>query len=237
MTKIPTDKFKPKLGTMNAYLFENPDIGLKPTLFYDITIPLEPFKSGLNFESVLDVKSGLEYESGPVETSFCLNFIKFPVTNWLKFDGQSFKIAQDDADGSIYLGAAHNPVDIKLIRFRRLDGFKFRINCVLFCDFSFAGVADSETVDLITDIEFKGLVVGLDNGEYRQEDILKAKEIALRQGKRQVRKYLKEATRLYARERALEIASRLVDLSCYAEPESNAGRIVFRPRMSNEEKA
>jgi hypothetical protein len=218
MIKIPTDRFKPKPGTMHAYLFENPYAGIEPRLFYDIAIPLEPFDSGL------------DDEEQPVETLFSLNFITFPVTDWRKFDGQSFEMAQGDADGSIYLGSRHNPVDINLIRFTRLDGFLFRVKCSLSCNFEFERVAENATIELRTDVEFKGMVVGLGSKEYAREDILKAKEIASSQGNRQVRKYLKAIEKCNAKERALEISSRLVDLRCYAEPQVEAGRIVFKPK-------
>lgn len=219
MTQIPTNQFKPKLGTMRAHLFENPNAGIEPTLFYDITIPLELFDSGL------------DYELQPEETSFRLDSIKFPITDWRGFDGQLFEVAKDDADGSIYLGSAHNPVDINLIRFTRLGDFRFWIECMLFCDFGFERVADNATVELSADVEFEGMVVELNKREYTQEDILNAKEIATSRDNRQAHKYLKEVGRFYARERALEIASQLVDLAGYAEPESKEGRIVFKPRI------
>ena len=219
MAQIPTEKFKPELGTMNACIFENPSAGLEPTLFYDITIPLEPFDSGLS------------YESQPVKTSFRFNSIKFPVTDWRKFHGRSFQIEPDDADGSIYIGTIHNPVDIDLISFTRTGDFSFQIHCLLLCDFEFEMVAGSARVELDADVEFTGMEVTLKDTRHTPEDILKANEIASSQGKREAGKYLKEAARACRKARALEVASQLVELECYAEPESEEGRVVFKPHI------
>jgi hypothetical protein len=40
-----------KKGKIEFYYFENENIGLKKTLFHRIYIPLEPFDSGLEYES------------------------------------------------------------------------------------------------------------------------------------------------------------------------------------------
>ena len=55
-------------------------------MFYDITIPLEPFDSGL------------EWEEQPVHTEFRLEFVRLPIKDWRDLDGKSFEVAQDDAD-------------------------------------------------------------------------------------------------------------------------------------------
>jgi hypothetical protein len=147
MTAISAEQFKPKPGTMSALLFDNPHIGLAPTLFYDISIPLEPFDSGD------------ESEPQPIETSFCLYFIRLPVSDWRKLDGCSFEVEQDDADCSIYLNDAYNPVDIQRIAFTRVGDFRFKIECVLFCDFEYEMVGESITVPLVAEVEFKGLEI------------------------------------------------------------------------------
>ncbi len=135
----------PKPGTMNARLFENATIGFARSLFYDITIPLEAFDSGLS------------YEEQPVETSFQLEFLRFPLNDWRAFDGRHFTLAPDDSDASIYLGAAHNPVEVSHIHFAARDRTRFHIDCTLFCDFDFEGVGDNTTVELKTEVEFIGL--------------------------------------------------------------------------------
>jgi hypothetical protein len=150
VTKIPIDRFKAKPGLMQAHLFQNPHIGLAPTLYYDITIPLEPFDSGL------------EWEEQPVRTEFRLEFVQLPIKDWRDLDGKSFEIGQDDADGSIYLGTAHNPVGIRRIQFTHLGETTLRINCTLFCDFESEMIADSVVVELTTEVRFDGLMVERD---------------------------------------------------------------------------
>src|SRR5215831_2306247 len=210
MTTIPTDRFKPKRGSMHAFVFENRSINLEPTLFYSIDIPLKPFNSGL-------------------KTSFSLEFIRIPVVDWRRLDRQSFEIAQDDSDGSIYIGDAHNPVNISQIKFRRVGNFMFRIDCTLFCDFESEGVADNAQVELSADIRFEGLRVLLDPA-YTEENIMKAIEIAARRGEKQALKYVKEVNSVYASEQALDVVSRLVDLTGYASPRFTDGRLTFKPK-------
>ena len=52
-----------KKGRIEMYYFENNSIGLKKTLFHRIYIPLEPFDSGL------------EYESQPIETEIVIEWL------------------------------------------------------------------------------------------------------------------------------------------------------------------
>lgn len=77
--------------------------------------PLEPFDSGL------------EWEEQPVHTGFCLEFVQLPIKDWRDLDGKSFEMTEGDADGSIYLGATRNPVDIHRMEFARVDGSTFRL--------------------------------------------------------------------------------------------------------------
>jgi hypothetical protein len=148
MRKIPVSNFKAKLGSMRAHLFHNPAIGLAPTLFYDITIPLEPFDSGL------------EWEEQPVNTEFRLEFLVFSIKDWRGFDEKSFgDISQENSDATIYLGTAHNPVFINYINFKWLEQAKLKIDCTLLCDFEFESVAEKEIVKLSTEISFKGLMI------------------------------------------------------------------------------
>lgn len=218
MTTIPTGRFKTNRGSMHAFVFENRNIDLEPTLFYGIQIPLKPFNSGL------------DYEPQPVKTSFCFEFIKFPVIDWRSFDGQSFQVEQDDSDGSVLIGGAHNPVDINLIRFTRAENFRFHIDCTLFCDFESEGIADNASVQLSADIGFDGLRVRLDPA-YTEENMLKAIEIAASRGEKDALKYVEEVNDVYASERSLEVASQLVDLTGYARPRLENGKLVFKPKM------
>lgn len=83
---VSIDRFRPRPGQIRAHLFQNLELGLAPTLFYDITIPLEPFDSGL------------EWEEQPVHTEFRLEFVQLPVRDWRDLDGKSFEMTPGDAD-------------------------------------------------------------------------------------------------------------------------------------------
>lgn len=147
MTHIPVDRFRAQPGRMRARLFQDPQLGPGPALYYDITIPLEPFDSGL------------DWEEQPVRTEFSLEFLKLPVEDWRDLHERSFELAQDEADASIYLGGAHNPVEVRRIHFTRVGETALQIDCTLFCDFEAEMVAESLALELTTEVEFEGLVV------------------------------------------------------------------------------
>jgi hypothetical protein len=166
LRKITVSNFKAKLGSMNAHIFHNPSIGLEPTLFYEIRIPLEPFDSGL------------EWEEQPINTAFQLDFLIFPVKDWRDFDEKSYdNISESNADASIYLGTAHNPVYIKHIYFKLVKQNQFRLDCTFLCDFEFEAVANKESVTLSIEIDFEGLMIRrsiIDNESTSGEDIVKS---------------------------------------------------------------
>src|SRR5215467_13687398 len=162
MIRISSERFKPKRGTMNAHIVDNVSTGLKPELTYNIGIPLEPFDLGL------------DDEPQPVETSFRLESMNLPVSDWRNLDGKSFELGQDDSDGSIYLGSVHNPVSTNRIKFTRLESLLFRIECTLFCDFEFEGAAENMTVELSADVDFTGMVVQLEQRAPTKEDVMEA---------------------------------------------------------------
>jgi hypothetical protein len=131
MTKIPVHLFEPRIGAITFFSVDD-EFG------FDLIIPLKPFDSGLP-----DVKQ-------PEESKFVLE------NNWLEvqspdeLDGRTFDINKGppDSDGSIYLGSAHNPVDLKTISFKRRDAEHFDIIVKLECQFDYEGVAENEIVNL-----------------------------------------------------------------------------------------
>lgn len=145
MPKIPIAQFKAQPGTLQARLFENEHIAMPLSLFYDVHIPLEPFEIGS--------KRARER----VETTFRLEFIPLPVPDWRQLGGQVFSLKPDDADGSLYLGGAHNPVDIREMHFLRVGDGVFHLDCTVFCDFDSEGVSKNAVVQLATQIQFLGL--------------------------------------------------------------------------------
>jgi hypothetical protein len=149
MPHIPTEHFRPQQASLYTQIFENPHINQPATLYHHLIIPLAPFDSGLA-------------EPQPVHTAFRLEFIQLPADDWRKLDGRSFQLDQYEADGSIYLGRAYNPVDIRRIMFTRLGDSRFLVKCGLHCDFEHQGVGVSDTITLQVEAEFKGLLVAAD---------------------------------------------------------------------------
>jgi hypothetical protein len=78
---------------MLARISQNPSTQIEPELTYDITIPLEPFDSGI------------DYVSQPEATAFRLQYLKLlPVRDRRSLDRRSFQIERDDQDCSLYIG-------------------------------------------------------------------------------------------------------------------------------------
>ena len=109
-------KTKPKEGRISYHWFENQHVGLSLTRFHVIEIPLEPFDSGL------------EYEETPVETSLIFEWIKLDIEdpsdlNGLEINNQKLP----DTEASIYLGSAHNWINVYTLKINREADLQFRI--------------------------------------------------------------------------------------------------------------
>ena len=117
----------PSSGTLAARVFENPNIGLKLTLFYDIELPLQP----------------VEYDGEVEHTCVRLEFIQFGLVGWRDLVGQSFTFPRNPTpgyvDSSVYLAGAHNPVDLGTIRFGELNGNALPASIDLQLDFAYEG--------------------------------------------------------------------------------------------------
>jgi hypothetical protein len=98
----------PAAGSITATVFENANIGIPPTLFFEIEIPLRPFT----------------YHGECQDTSVRLDFIDFGVGDWRDLAGREFRFPVNPEpgyiDGSIHLGNAHNPADTTRIAFGAL---------------------------------------------------------------------------------------------------------------------
>lgn len=118
----------PSEGALTARIFENEHIGLKPTLFFDIDIPLEPF----------------QFKGERVSTSVELNFIRLPVANdWREIAGQSYEFPVNPEegyiDGSVYLDAAHNPADATRLAFGDIESGRISVKVQVTFDFTSEG--------------------------------------------------------------------------------------------------
>jgi hypothetical protein len=134
---------------MESVIFENPFAGIRPTLFYNVTIPLEPFNSGF------------DWDPRPLETAFSLEFLELQQRDWRKLDGHSFTLSEEQSDCSIYIGGSHCPVDVLLLSFVRTEKVTFHIHAQLLCHFDDERLGENALVALDTDVNFRGLVIDI----------------------------------------------------------------------------
>jgi hypothetical protein len=97
----------PNRGVISARVFDNPSIGLKPTLFFDIHIPIVPFA----------------WNGETATTSARLDFIDFKIREWDDLPEKAFPFPVNPSrgyiDGSIYLDHTHYPMDVTRISFQK----------------------------------------------------------------------------------------------------------------------
>ena len=130
-----------KNGKIEIYYFENEHIGLKKTLFHRIYIPLEPFDSGL------------EYESQPLETEIVMEWLELKLKEPTELAGLKLSSnPEDEIEVSIYVGSAHNPCDIKEMEFQKTGDNKYKVKCSLLVDFEHEGVAENEEFSFNTEL-------------------------------------------------------------------------------------
>lgn len=140
--KLPVERISPQTGWMQAWVTPS-------GLAYGVSIPVRSFDSGL------------EWVQQPETPEFDLNPFPFAVRDWRGLEGQAFQPDKKEVNNSsVYIGSAHNPVDVLYIQFGKRVGTRFQLTCVLFCDFAFEGVAQNETIAFVTEVEFMRLRVG-----------------------------------------------------------------------------
>ena len=136
-------KTKALKGNVEAYWFENENIGLENTLFHRISIPLAAFDSGL------------DYEEQPVETEIVLDWYKLDLSSPHDLDGLNLKHeSYPDAEGSVYVGSAHNWCDVKKLDISKNDDAIFSVVGEVSVEFENEGVAKNEIFKFETNIEF-----------------------------------------------------------------------------------
>ena len=131
-----TLRLRPAPGTLTALLFENDVVGIPLSVFFNIEIPVEPFR----------------YRRKLQKTSVRLEFIEFPVDDWRELAGTEFTFPVNPEpgyiDGSLYLDSAHNPADITLVRFGRLGKKTLPIALEGVIDFTQERVPGLEVISL-----------------------------------------------------------------------------------------
>jgi hypothetical protein len=137
------NKTKALEGTVEAYWFENENIGLENTLFHRLTIPLAAFDSGL------------DYDGQPVETEIVLDWYKLNLSDPEDLDGLNLSHELfPDAEGSVYVGSAHNWCNVKRLNVsKNIDG-SFNVVGECLIEFENEGVAENELFNFETSISF-----------------------------------------------------------------------------------
>ena len=131
-----------KAGKIEIYYFENENTGLKKTLFHRIYVPLEPFNTGL------------AYESQPVETAIVMEWLNLNLKEPTNLDGINLISTPDDnIEVSIYIGSDHNPCDIKRMNIRKVEEHTYEVDGRLLVDFEYEGVAPKEEFSFKTQLE------------------------------------------------------------------------------------
>jgi hypothetical protein len=139
------NRTKPNKGWIISYEFENKNIGLAKTRFYKFIISLEPFNSGF------------EWVEQPEDTEICLDWFKLDIHDFSELDGMI--LCSDnypDAEGSLYLGGAHNWCHVNELRLKQLeDANTFEVYADLNIEFENEGVGDNERYIIQTDLSVR----------------------------------------------------------------------------------
>ena len=140
-------KAVPKRGRIEAYWFENENIGLPRTLFHRLYLPFEP------------MDTGLEYVGQPESTEICYEWLTLGLEDQSALDGMNLNSANyPDGEASIYVGAAHNPIQFEKFILQETEPGLFKIAAEMTVLFEFEGVARNERFSLHTEASFEGVV-------------------------------------------------------------------------------
>ncbi len=125
-------KVRPLPGTIEHYWFENKHVGLSRTLFHRIRVPFEPFYSGL------------DYISQPETTELVVEWINLGLADPAALDGVEIAMHRTpNVEASIYLGAAHNWVQIEKLTLSQ-EGSCYRVSVSGLVELAREGVACDE---------------------------------------------------------------------------------------------
>ncbi|MPW27719.1 hypothetical protein F9L16_01730 [Agarivorans sp. B2Z047] len=138
------DKTEALEGIIESYWFENESIGLINTLFHRFTIPLKPFESGF------------EYDEQPLETEIVLDWYALGLDKPEELDGLNIaENSNEDAEGSVYVGCAHNSVVVKKLALSRLEAGNFNAEGELHIEFENEGVGNNEIFKFSTTLKYQ----------------------------------------------------------------------------------
>jgi hypothetical protein len=137
-------KAHPREGHIECYWFENSYLGMPRTLFHRIVIPFEPFNSGLN------------YVPQPEKTSLVVEWLKLGLDDPAHLHGLKLSAASaPDMEATIYLGSAHNWVDITELSITAI-GDRYLVKCQSKVKFEDEGVAMNEGFEFEARVAYRG---------------------------------------------------------------------------------
>ncbi|OCQ21954.1 hypothetical protein A7985_09090 [Pseudoalteromonas luteoviolacea] len=136
-------KTQVKNGVIQSYWFENESIGLPKTLFHRVTLPLTEFDSGLG------------YDEQPTKTEIILDWYKLDLSSPSRLDGMNLSHSiYTDAEGSVYIGRAHNWCDVKELIITKNEDGSFKVSGTIFIEFDNEGVGENESFTFQTCCEY-----------------------------------------------------------------------------------
>lgn len=158
LKRFPVAEVRPRVGTISAMLWANENASLPLTLFHAITIPLQPF--------VAETWEG----KARYQTSLRLDFIELdlPFGGYRALQGRSFRFPRNPqpgyVDGSVYLGGAHNPVNVDALSFGKARGRTIEVRVRAALDFEHEGIGlrNVANYSLSTTLRFGALLVPSD---------------------------------------------------------------------------
>jgi hypothetical protein len=148
MVKIDLqNKTKPREGSIECYRFENENIGLSKTMFHRITIPLEPFDSGLT------------HVDQPEETAIVIEWINLGLRNPSDLDGVEISSKTDrDLEASIYVGTAHNWIEVDSLTLKATGSNRYELHGKVKVRFEDARIGANEGFHFTTTAVYEGQI-------------------------------------------------------------------------------
>lgn len=142
LARFPVEQIRVVSAGFGGSIHYNPIANLAPCLWYGFGVDLAPIELG---------DAAAHDRERTLRTSLSFGGIVLPQRRWTDISGVYGPIP-DVGDGSIYLSSVHNPIDIRRVSFRRLEGVRFAVNVELLIAFECGG---SGFEDAVVSLEFE----------------------------------------------------------------------------------
>ena len=147
---FPVTNMRPKHTGFQGSLEFNPYVNIPPSIWYNIGIELEEIELGDNAPDP-------ELWGTKVDATLDLGGIVIPQRRWFDISGTIGPI-KDVGESSVYISDAHNPIDIRSVTFKRLEGVCFAIDLDFLIDFDFEGAGfENAECSLSIEADYKGI--------------------------------------------------------------------------------